>query len=121
MGDGEMKLSAVDAIQNVFHQLPQPQQLAIIYQGALWRLADLQKRQFLAQAKVSAFEETYQHTLQEWVQHGLPDDASLAMHEDYILWHHWAEVASQTEGEIQRLEELISQGPPSADLSHVSN
>jgi hypothetical protein len=85
-------------------------------------LADLQKRQFLAQAKVSTFEETYQHTLQEWVQHGLPDDASLTMHEDYILWHHWASVASQTEAEIRRLQELISQGPPpAADLPHVGN
>jgi len=108
-------------MQNVFYQLPRPQQLAIIYQGALWRLADLQKRQFLAQAKVSAFEETYQHALQEWMQQGLPDDASLNMHEDYILWHHWAEVVNQTAEEIRRLQELISQGPPSGNFSHVSN
>ena len=116
-----MALSAVATIENLFSQLPRPQQLTIIYQGALWRLTDLQKRQFLAQAKVSNFEKTYQHTLQEWEQQGLPDDASLAMHEDYILWHHWTTVVSQTEEEIRKLQELISQGPPSTDLPHGSN
>jgi hypothetical protein len=116
-----MKTPSAVHLQETFHQLPQPQQLAIIYHGALWRLADLQKRNFLAESKVRAFEETYQHTLQQWEQQGLPDDASPTMHEDYILWHHWAGVVVQTEEEINRLQTLISQGPPSGDVSHVGN
>jgi len=26
---------------------------------------------------------------------GLPDDAGYEMHEDYIMWHHWAAVADK--------------------------
>jgi hypothetical protein len=108
-------------LQETFRQLSQPQQLAIIYHGAPWRLADLQKRHFLAQSKVRAFEETYQHTLHHWHQQGLPDDASPAMHEDYILWHHWAATVDRTADEIGKRQALIEQGPPSGDLSHVGN
>ena len=116
-----MKMTSTIDMQETFHQLSQPQQLAIIYYGALWRLGDLQKRHFLAESKVRAFEETYQHTLQQWEQQGIPDNASLAMHEDCILWHHWADVMIQVQEEIDRLQSLISQGPPSRDPSRVSN
>jgi hypothetical protein len=116
-----MKTPSTVDMQETFHQLSQPQQLAIIYHGALWRLADLQKRHFLAESKVRIFEATYQHTLQQWEQQGLPDDASPTMHEDYILWNHWAGVMAQAEEEIDRLQSLISQGPPSRDVFHGSN
>jgi hypothetical protein len=31
---------------------------------------------------------------------GLPDDADFKMHEDYILWHHWAEVIGKTREDL---------------------
>jgi hypothetical protein len=32
------------------------------------------------------------------------------MHEDYIMWHHWAEVLEETEERIASLQEIAEQG-----------
>ncbi len=32
------------------------------------------------------------------------------MHEDYIMWSHWAEVADKVKQDIQILEEITRQG-----------
>jgi len=45
---------------------------------------------------VRAYEEKYQTTYQELHETGLPDDASVEMHEDYIIWSHWVDVIEQS-------------------------
>ena len=40
----------------------------------------------------------------------LPDDASYAMHEDYILWRHWVSVAEEMDKKIIALEHIVQQG-----------
>ncbi|MGC9357778.1 MAG: hypothetical protein ACP5GX_07925 [Anaerolineae bacterium] len=32
------------------------------------------------------------------------------MHEDYIMWHHWAEVLEETEERIASLRKIAEQG-----------
>ena len=81
-------------IEGLFSSLPQNERAAIISYGIAIRLSDLRKRLFLAESKVKHFEGKFQTTLAKLDAEGLPDDADYEMHEDYILWHHWA-VSSQ--------------------------
>ena len=74
------------------------------------RVADLKQRLFLAQSKSRAFAEQYQTTLEHLDAEGLPDDASCEMHEDYIMWHHWAAVAQQVAQDMQALLAIAQQG-----------
>jgi hypothetical protein len=74
------------------------------------RLSDLRKRLFLAQSKVRQFEETYGTTLDVLEDGGLPDDAGYEIHEDYVMWHHWAEVISRLTRDIAALEQIARRG-----------
>jgi len=105
-------------IQATFQQLAPERQLEIIYHGAALRLSELNKRYFLAQSKVRAYAEQYQTTLTMLDAQGLPDDASFEMHEDYIMWHHWASVADATQAAIEQLRPLVEQGLPIGMLPH---
>jgi hypothetical protein len=105
-------------IQDTFQRLGPKRQLEIIYHGAALRLSDLNKRYFLAQSKVQAYEERYQTTLAVLDAQGLPDDASVEMHEDYILWHHWHTVVGETQAEVDQLRPLVEQGLPIGIASH---
>jgi len=97
-------------IESFFSSLPQDERVAIISYGVAVRLSDLRKRLFLAESKVKYFEGKYQTTLVELDSDGLPDDADLEMHEDYILWHHWAEVIEKTKETLTSLEKIASSG-----------
>ncbi len=105
-------------IQDTFQRLGLERQLEIIYHGAALRLTDLNKRHFLAQSKVHAYEEQYQTTLATLDAQGLPDDASVEMHEDYILWHHWSAVADETQTAVEQLRPLVEQGLPIGVVQH---
>lgn len=58
------------------------------------------------------FEEQYRTTLDQLDATGLPDEASYEMHEEYILWHHWAAVARKVTHEIDSLQDIAQQGIP---------
>ena len=105
-------------IQNTFQRLAPERQLEIIYHGAALRLNDLNKRYFLAQSKVRTYEEQYQTTLAILDAQGNPDDASFEMHEDYIMWHHWTAVVSETQAVVEQLRPLVEQGLPIGVLPH---
>jgi len=96
------------AIEGFFSSLPQGERAAIISYGIAIRLSNLRKRLFLAESKVKHFEEKFQITLAELDAEGLPDDADWEMHEDYILWHHWAEVIGKTREALVSLEEMVT-------------
>lgn len=58
---------------------------------------------FLAENKVQQFEACYGLTLEQLVVAGLPLDADYQMHEDFILWEHWADVADRIKQDIHTL------------------
>ena len=97
-------------IEKTFSSLPPEERDAIISHGVALRLSNLRKRLFLAESKVRHFEEKYKVTLSQLDADGLADDADYEMHEDYILWHHWAEVADKIKTGIASLEETAQQG-----------
>lgn len=99
-------------IEQAFRALSDDQRADIILHGAALRVVDLQKRLTLARSKLQEFQTRHQITLPELEAEGLPDDASFELHEDYILWQHWAEVEQTTASELQNLQPLIEHGLP---------
>lgn len=115
---GRVKTTNGD-IEQVFRTLRAEQREAIILRGAALRAVDLQKRLLLARAKLQEFQDRYQTTLSRLEAEGLPDDASIEAHEDYILWQHWADVERTAAAELQNLQPLIEYGLPLDD--HVGH
>jgi hypothetical protein len=97
-------------MEKTFLSLPREEREMIISHGTALRLSDLRKRLFLAESKVRYFEEKYKATLDQLDTDGLPDNADYEMHEDYIMWHHWAAVADKVKKDIASLEEIAQQG-----------
>ncbi len=97
-------------IERVFSLLPREERETIIRHGVAFRVSDLRKRLFLAQSKVRQFEERYGTTLERLEAEGLPDGASYEMHEDYIMWHHWAAVARKAAQDIDSLHDIARHG-----------
>lgn len=97
-------------IEPTFLSLPGEEREMIISLGAMLRLSYLKKRRFLAESKVSQFQEHYGTTLAQLEAEGLPNDADYRMHEDYIMWHHWADVANKIKADIAALEDIVQQG-----------
>lgn len=107
-------------IESLLSSLPHDERAAIISYGIAIRLSDLRKRLFLAESKVEHFERKFQTTLAELDAEGLPDDADYEMHENYILWHHWAEVIGKTRKALASLEEIASSGLCLGEVIHAS-
>ena len=105
--------------EEVFLSLPREERAVIISHGTALRLSDLKKRHFLATSKVRYFEEKYCMALPQLEAEGLPDDADYEMHEDYIMWQHWASVANEIEKNITSLEEIVQQGIFIESLLHA--
>lgn len=105
--------------EQAFRQLNSQQRADIIYHGAVLRLSELKNRRFLAESKLREFETKYGQSLSQLETIGLPDDASLEMHEDYILWCHWDQEVHAAASELRTLEPLVNQPFPLSDSSHA--
>ncbi len=97
-------------IEKAFLVLPRSEREAIIGYGAAVRLSSLKKRLFLAQSKERYFETKYHTTLEQLESDGLPDDANFEIHEDFVMWHHWHNVALTVDQDIAMLEKIADQG-----------
>ena len=105
-----MRASPKENIEVKFELLPLEEKIAIISYGVALCLSALKKRLFLAENKIRHFQEKYHISLVDLEVKGLPDNADYEMHEDYIMWHHWAEVGEKLKGQIALLEPLVPQG-----------
>ncbi|PKO22834.1 MAG: hypothetical protein CVU38_07230 [Chloroflexi bacterium HGW-Chloroflexi-1] len=114
-----MDTAIVGQIEHDFLALPQVERQTIISYGAALRLADLRKRLFLAESKVRYFEDKYHTHLARLDTDGLPDDAGVELHEDYVMWHHWAAVADQVRNDIAALQGVVFRGLYMGDLARV--
>lgn len=97
-------------VEPTFLSLPGEERETIISLGATLRFSYLKKRLFLAENKVRHFQEQYGITLAQLEAEGLPDDADYRMHEDYIMWGHWADVLDRIKTDIAALEDIVQQG-----------
>lgn len=99
-----------ESIENEFALLPPEEKTAVISHGVAVRFSDLNKRRFLALGKIRFYEEKYDTTLSELEKSGLPDDADYEMHEEYIMWNHWNNVADQVEKQMEALQPITQFG-----------
>ncbi len=100
----------IEKIENRFLSLSPEEKTAVITHGAAVCFSDLNKRLFLAENKIRFFEEKYGKTLSELDEQGLPDNAGFEMHEDYILWNHWTEVAQTAAKQFQSFQKITDYG-----------
>jgi hypothetical protein len=105
-----MTIGAGLQIEKTFLSLSRAEREAIISHGAAIRLSALKNRQFLAQSKVRCLEEKYKTTVEQLEDAGLPDDASVEMHEDYVMWRHWHDTLETLAQDIGALEKIAGQG-----------
>jgi len=114
-----MHTAIVGQLEHDFLALPQAERQTIISYGAALRLADLRKRLFLAKSKVRYFADKYHTHLTDLDANGLPDDADVELHEDYIMWHHWAAVADQVKNDIAALQGVVYRSLDAGDFVRV--
>jgi hypothetical protein len=97
-------------LENTFHTLPPEERAAVISHGVALRFSELNKRHFLAESKIRYFEDKYKTTLSEIERKGLPDDADYEMHEDYVMWSHWADTLGKVTEQVRALQKISELG-----------
>ncbi len=99
-GTGRQESSFMELVPEIWQRLAQF--------GAPLLLTEAEGQLALAQRKIKTFERKYGTTLAQLRRNGLPDDASIEMHEDFIEWSGWQrtrEEAGQTIASLQHLLE----------------
>ncbi len=99
-----------ETIESLFEALPATSRSAVIIHGMALYESALRKRLVLAQAKIKEFENKYQTSLEQLDRDGLPDAANYELHEDYILWHHWHEMAENIHRQLGELSRFTERG-----------
>ena len=76
--------------------------------GAPLPLTEAEGRLALAERKIEAFEQKYETTLTQLCRDGLPDDASIEMHEDYIEWSGWQRTSEEASQTVASMKSMLS-------------
>lgn len=79
----------------------------LIELGAPLLLTEIEGRLALAERKIQAFEEKYGSTLAQLRRDGLPDDASIETHEDFIEWSGWQCTLEEARQILSSLESFL--------------
>ncbi len=88
--------------------LPETQQ-RLVELGMPLLLTETQGRLALAEQKLAAFERKYKITLAELRRYGLPDDASITLHEDFVEWSGWQRTQEEARQLLASLPTLLEQ------------
>jgi len=75
--------------------------------GAPLLLTEVEGRVALAEKKLRAFEQEYGTTLAQLGRNGLPDDASLEMHQDFVEWSGWQRTLEESRQTLASLKPLL--------------
>ena len=97
-------------------ELPEQEMMSILRQGSVLRLPYLEQRLRHAQGRIRHFEAKHATTLQQLLDKGLPDDAGYQLHEDFIEWEHWADIAQETQAVIDNVRRILSRTEEASDL-----
>jgi len=90
----------------IFSALTEEDRKAILDVGVAFRRIEVEKKLARAQSVIQNFEKQYGMTIERLSAEGLPDDADYKMHEDYIMWHHYARVAEKAQETLRALNAL---------------
>jgi hypothetical protein len=75
--------------------------------GAPLLLTEAEGRLALAERKLETFEQKYGTTLTQLRQNGLPNDASMEMHEDFVEWAGWQRTYEEASHILTSLQHLL--------------
>jgi hypothetical protein len=86
--------------------VPEVQQRLVEF-GAPLLLTEVEGRLALTERKMRAFERKYGTTFALLLQNGLPDDASLEMHEDFVEWSGWQRTHEESSQILASLKPIL--------------
>ncbi len=75
--------------------------------GAPLLVTEAEGRLALAERKIEAFERRYGTTLEQLREAGLPDDAGIEMHEDFIEWSGWQRTREEARQTLDALQPFL--------------
>lgn len=81
----------------VLKKLPKKEQEAIIKDGLSFRVQELENKTDLARQKIVKFEYKYGCALNQLEKDGLPDNADVSFHEEYIEWKYWNSMRQESD------------------------
>lgn len=96
--------------------MPEAQQ-RLIELGTPLLLTETEGRLALAEQKIAVFERKYKITLAELRRNGLPDDASMTLHEDFVEWSGWQRTYEEASQILASLPPLLEQSLATAAAS----
>ena len=91
-------------IEKLFNSLASDERKSVLSHGMAFYMSAIKKRLFLAQSKVNEFEGKYRTTFEKLDLEGLPDDAGVEMHEDYIMWNHWNDIFRKLKKQLENYQ-----------------
>ena len=96
----------MSTLPNLVKLAPEAQKRLVEF-GAPLLLTEAEGRLALAERKITAFEQKYGTTLAQLRQDGLPDDASVEMHEDFVAWSGWQRTYAESSQILASLKLLL--------------
>ena len=82
-------------------------QKRLVELGAPLLLTEAEGRLALAERKINAFEQKHGTTLAQLQQDGLPEDASVEIHEDIVEWSGWQRTYAESSQILTSLKPLL--------------
>lgn len=94
-------------IDNSVAALPLEERERLTRYGALVLARETESRLAFARQKLDAFERKYGMTLEKLNQVGLPDNAGLEEHEDYVEWSGWQSTNDEAKSVLANLRTIL--------------
>ena len=88
-------------------RLPSQEWEHIIRLGTERHAEELEGKLRIARAHIAEFERKYRMTFAQLQRVGLPDDAGLEAHEDYVEWSSLEGYAAELEGKLTELQTIV--------------
>ncbi len=97
----------ITTIDSTVAALPAEEREKLTRYGALVLARETESRLELAARKSSEFERKYGMTFEHLDQIGLPDNAGLEEHEDYVEWSGWQATFDEAQETLTNLKKIL--------------
>jgi hypothetical protein len=110
---GQVTMSTESAlkIEASLAALPPPERERVALYGARLLFTEMESRLALAARELSRFERKYGMTLAHLQEVGLPEDAGLEAHEDYVEWSGWQATYDEASQVLETLQAILAAYP----------
>ncbi len=102
-----MSAESTPKIDTSLASLPSPERERVALYGAHLLMTEMESRLALAARELTRFERKYGQTLAHLNEIGLPEDAGLEAHEDYVEWSGWQATHDETNQILITLKTIL--------------